>query len=159
MQRRQWIVLQFPPWCTVSVDIGLSHWPASLCSLATQFQTRFLESIPRPIVGLKFSTQVPPWFTLYNVQQCLRLLVLFPCTRNVRAIPWFRNYDCVFNFLELVSRWVGLPFLLTLVIWSCISEGTSLGRQCLRPSLKKVLKVGYPHHTTPPFPCLSFNCC
>jgi hypothetical protein len=25
--------------------------------LATQFQTRFLESIPRPIAGLKFSTQ------------------------------------------------------------------------------------------------------
>jgi hypothetical protein len=36
------------------VGIGLSYWPASL--LATQFQTRFLESIPRPISGLKFST-------------------------------------------------------------------------------------------------------
>jgi hypothetical protein len=39
------------------VGIGLSYRPASLCSLLTQFQTRFLESIPRPIVGLKFSTQ------------------------------------------------------------------------------------------------------
>ncbi len=39
------------------VGIGLSYRPASLCSLATQFQTRFLESIPRPIAGLKFSTQ------------------------------------------------------------------------------------------------------
>jgi hypothetical protein len=38
------------------VGIGLSYRPASLCSLATQFQTRFLESIPRPIAGLKFST-------------------------------------------------------------------------------------------------------
>jgi hypothetical protein len=37
--------------------IGLSYRPASLCSLATQFQTRFLESIPRPMAGLKFSTQ------------------------------------------------------------------------------------------------------
>jgi hypothetical protein len=37
------------------VGIGLSYRPASLwvCSLATQFQTRFLESIPRPIAGLK----------------------------------------------------------------------------------------------------------
>ncbi len=35
------------------VGIGLSYRPASLCSLATQFQTRFLESIPRPISGLK----------------------------------------------------------------------------------------------------------
>jgi hypothetical protein len=28
------------------VGIGLSYRPASLCSFATQFQTRFLESIP-----------------------------------------------------------------------------------------------------------------
>jgi hypothetical protein len=40
------------------VGIELSYRPASLCSLATQFQTRFLESIPRPIAGLKFSTLV-----------------------------------------------------------------------------------------------------
>jgi hypothetical protein len=39
------------------VGIGLSFGPASLCSLATQFQTRFLELIPRPIAGLKFPTQ------------------------------------------------------------------------------------------------------
>jgi hypothetical protein len=36
----------------------LSYLPASLCSLATQFQTRFLELIPRPMEGLKFSTRV-----------------------------------------------------------------------------------------------------
>jgi hypothetical protein len=34
------------------VGIVLSYRPASLCSLATQFQTRFLESIPRSIAGL-----------------------------------------------------------------------------------------------------------
>jgi hypothetical protein len=34
------------------VGIGLSYRPASLCSLAT----RVLESIPRPIAGLKFPT-------------------------------------------------------------------------------------------------------
>ncbi len=39
------------------VGIGLSYRPAGLCSLATQYQTRFLELIPRPIAGLKFSTQ------------------------------------------------------------------------------------------------------
>jgi hypothetical protein len=38
------------------VGIGLSFRQASLCSLATQFQNRFLESIHRPIAGLKFST-------------------------------------------------------------------------------------------------------
>jgi hypothetical protein len=38
------------------VGIGLWYRPASLRILATQFQTRFLESIPHPIVGLKFST-------------------------------------------------------------------------------------------------------
>jgi hypothetical protein len=35
----------------------LSYRPASLCSLATQFQTWFLELTPCPIAGLKFSTQ------------------------------------------------------------------------------------------------------
>jgi hypothetical protein len=39
------------------VGMGLSYRPASLCSLATQFQTRFLESIPHPIEGLKISAQ------------------------------------------------------------------------------------------------------
>jgi hypothetical protein len=40
------------------IGIGLPYRAASLCSLAlaTQFHTRFLESIPRPIAGLKFST-------------------------------------------------------------------------------------------------------
>jgi hypothetical protein len=36
------------------VGIELSYRPANLCSLATQFQTRILESIPRSIAGLKF---------------------------------------------------------------------------------------------------------
>ncbi len=39
------------------VGIGLSYRPASLCSLSTQFKTRFLELIPRLIAELKFSTQ------------------------------------------------------------------------------------------------------
>jgi hypothetical protein len=39
------------------VGIGLLFRPASLCSLATQFQTRFLASIPHHIAGLKFSTR------------------------------------------------------------------------------------------------------
>ncbi len=49
------------------VGIGLSYLPVSLCSLVTQFQTRFLESIPRPIAGLKFSTQfLFPWRVFKN---------------------------------------------------------------------------------------------
>ncbi len=35
------------------IGIWLSYRTASQCSLATQCQTRFLESIPRPIAGLK----------------------------------------------------------------------------------------------------------
>jgi hypothetical protein len=38
------------------VGIGLSYRPASLCSLAAEFQTRFLESIPRPVARLNFPT-------------------------------------------------------------------------------------------------------
>jgi hypothetical protein len=40
------------------VGIGLSYQPAGLCSLAIQFQTRFLESIPLPIAWLKVSTLI-----------------------------------------------------------------------------------------------------
>jgi hypothetical protein len=40
------------------VGIGLSYRPASLCSLVSQFQTRFVESIPRPIAGLKITTLI-----------------------------------------------------------------------------------------------------
>ncbi len=36
----------------------MSYRPASLCSLTTQFLTQLLESITRPIAGLKFPTQV-----------------------------------------------------------------------------------------------------
>jgi hypothetical protein len=39
--------------------IGLSYRPASLCSLATQFQTRLLESICRPKAVLKFRLCLP----------------------------------------------------------------------------------------------------
>jgi hypothetical protein len=37
--------------------MGLSYRPASLCSLATQCQSRFLELIPCPLAGLEFPTQ------------------------------------------------------------------------------------------------------
>jgi hypothetical protein len=39
------------------VGIGLLYRPTSPCSLASQFQTRFQESILRPIAGFKFPTQ------------------------------------------------------------------------------------------------------
>jgi hypothetical protein len=49
------------------VGIGLSYRPASLCSLATQFQARLLESILRPVVGLMFSTQWFIWHALIDI--------------------------------------------------------------------------------------------
>jgi hypothetical protein len=60
--------------------IGLSYRPASLCSLATQILTRFLELIPRPIAGLKFPTQIIPTVKGINWKRptafCCRLLLL-----------------------------------------------------------------------------------
>jgi hypothetical protein len=56
------------------VGIGLSNRPASLRSLATQFQNRFLESIPRPIAGLKFSTQVPFLSNMYALCWNFRII-------------------------------------------------------------------------------------
>ena len=53
------------------VGIGYSYRTDCLCSLVTQFQTLFLELIPRPITGLKFST-------LYtNVNRTVELLKLY----------------------------------------------------------------------------------
>jgi hypothetical protein len=43
------------------VGVGLSYRPTSLCSLVTQFQTRFLGSILRPIVRLNFPTPKQFW--------------------------------------------------------------------------------------------------
>jgi hypothetical protein len=51
-------MLRDATFCSSTMGIGLSDRPASLCSLATQFQTRFLGLIPRPIAGLKFSTLI-----------------------------------------------------------------------------------------------------
>ncbi len=49
------------------VGMGLLYRPASLCSLATQFQTRFLEPIPRPIAGPNhYSYSVPSPHRLFN---------------------------------------------------------------------------------------------
>ncbi len=60
------------------VGIGLSYQPASLSSLDTQFQTRFLESTPRPIAGFKFSPLVPslPLSFFYGI----KYVELGPCT-------------------------------------------------------------------------------
>ena len=65
------VAVHTAPQLRKQVGIDLSYWPASLCSLATQFQTRFLESIPRPISGPKFLTQ---FFLNYTVptRQCQR---------------------------------------------------------------------------------------
>ncbi len=53
-QAASWVGNLSPPMgARNQVGIGLSYRPASLCSLATQFQTRFQKSIPRPIAGLK----------------------------------------------------------------------------------------------------------
>jgi hypothetical protein len=70
------------------VGIGLSYRPAGLCRLASQFQTRFLESIPRPIAGLKIPTLVfrtiPPGWESIPV-----LLNRFTNTGSGLHIPLF----------------------------------------------------------------------
>ncbi len=53
----------------------MSYRPASLCSLATQFQTQFLELIPRPIAGLKFSTLAAICRRLCNLSITPRLML------------------------------------------------------------------------------------
>ncbi len=47
------------------VGIVLLYRPSSLCSFATQFQTRFLESIPRPISGTEVFDSGPPAYAAW----------------------------------------------------------------------------------------------
>ncbi len=66
-----------------TVGIGLSYRPASLRSLATQFQTRLLESIPRPIAGLKFSTlSNVTHFTTVHTLECTQQWKFINCLRK-----------------------------------------------------------------------------
>jgi hypothetical protein len=77
------------------VGIGMSYRSASLCSLATLFQTRFLESIPRHISGLKCSTLWSPvgWWARMkssehaSVGQCIAGTAQPSCTNWKRPRP------------------------------------------------------------------------
>jgi hypothetical protein len=60
------------------VGIGLSYRTSSLCSLATHFQTRFLESIPRPIAGLEFSALLAT-----RIEKSAAVVGLFQMTENI----------------------------------------------------------------------------
>jgi hypothetical protein len=73
------------------VGIGLLYRSASLCSLATQFQTRFLESIPRPIAGIKFSTQsfLDVWRTLHKIS--INAMLKGSLTRDFRFQAFLKN--------------------------------------------------------------------
>ncbi len=67
----------------IHIGIELSYRPASLCSLAIQFQTRFLELIPRPIAVLKFPTLVAfsgtvlYMYTVYSICTVLKPFEIF----------------------------------------------------------------------------------
>ncbi len=74
------------------VGIGLSYRPASLCSLATQFQTRFLESIPRTIAGLKFPNLC--WnFELWRAGPTTLFLLGFLPPNIVPKIPALNRFQ------------------------------------------------------------------
>ncbi len=83
------------------VGIGLSYRPASLCSLATQYQNRFLESIPRPIAGLKIPT----------LSSHLLVFLLFSCVfwRLEQFEPEFVNVwgaeECFVAACSLAGRY------------------------------------------------------
>ncbi len=71
----------------IHVGIGLSNRPARLCSLATEFQTRFLELIPRPKAGLKFLTQraEASLESIPGLIKSLRILSLSPETGSLHS--------------------------------------------------------------------------
>ncbi len=109
------------------VRIGLSYWPASLCSLANQFQTRFLELIPRPIAGLKFSTLYkandspprtpPPALCLFlsnlSLIMYMRPLLVSPKRRHLFVTPWpargFKQTDQIVSWSEICALLQCIP--------------------------------------------------
>jgi hypothetical protein len=74
------------------VGLGLSYRSASLCSLATQFQTRFLESILRPIAGLNFSTLIgASWFlTIRQLGSGSPISVISWIRICIKVISWIQ---------------------------------------------------------------------
>jgi hypothetical protein len=104
------------------VGIGLSYRPASLFSLATLFQIRFLESIPRPTAGLKLPTQYRPH-------------------RLGESIPWNRFLGSLKGYkfglwCWRCWKWHQLQQLLILVQWVIINPS-----QC-DPSVKTKMILG-----------------
>jgi hypothetical protein len=75
------------------IGIGLSYRPASLCSLDTQFQTRFLESIPHPIAGLKFS---PLQVSGCGLGRVWSHLLLLPLLLLSSLHPWLYSRNAAF---------------------------------------------------------------
>ena len=105
------------------VGIGLSYQPASLCSLATQFQTRFLEPIPRPIAGLKFSTLFPlaEMHTYWSSSlgrsvpsSLIRSLMLYLRRRSTAKRSSFHHH---MQKWEILSQKVIDPSLIDMAIW------------------------------------------
>ncbi len=80
----------------------MSYRPASLCSLATQFQTRFLESIHRFIAGHKFSTQC---CANPLCPHCKKRLAVFPSPAgsHLPNSPWPGIYKLFLARKSLVS--------------------------------------------------------
>jgi hypothetical protein len=87
------------------VGIGLLYRPASLCSLATQFQTRFLELIPRPIAGLKFPT-------LFSLRGGVRgggggmIFTLKEATKGISTYAGAAQQQATVNSSYVISTWV-----------------------------------------------------
>jgi hypothetical protein len=78
-------------WARNQVGIWLSYRPACLCSLASQFQTRFLESIPRPVAGLKLPTLVDTG-TLQMVSGELVFVTFIPSYLHSLSPPQHRRF-------------------------------------------------------------------
>jgi hypothetical protein len=79
------------------VRIGFSYRPASLCCLATQFQTRFLESIPRPIAGHVYSVYGGVGYGV------LRLRQINTCRKVPLQVNFFKMTTfCIAFYMSLI---------------------------------------------------------
>jgi hypothetical protein len=82
------------------VGIGLLYRPAILRSLATQFQTRFLESTPRPIGNLSFRLcpVVDSVLIIYSINFC------FPINRFNKYIHLYPNQFSIYKKQRFIIK-------------------------------------------------------
>ncbi len=121
------------------VGIGLSYRSASLCSLTTQFQARFLESIPHPTSWqIDFLESIPGLLKRLQIRslnrslchtllKSKRMVIPYPCSAPCRKCPQWLSQSYCSNLKERErgsggTRQIFLSMLAGKKVWGAMSD-------------------------------------